>query len=410
MAELRRMDVEVSGPLVPESPGRGINSVTCMFIFSLSVGIVALVLGGVAISRTNVPAAVVPSITNIFPAAPSTPSAPAPAPPASPPSNSTPPAPSPIPQPPYTLTGQQSLLVRNSKSGSQTALYFLTFYQSDPTCTRATQYYDPAVDLFNIGLFSNPIRIDRSQSDCFPITYSSSFGMLAGSNKYLSFRQFFTANCSGPFEDTVRMILGCNAVPFVSTSASLYYKVTVVRAEAYALNYPMALGGHESFDYHAASGKFFLGNLLNQEITAFDPSLNALAARPFLAGGKGYPGVEIYTMGSNNADGQTAFFKSLSPTVDDAVKNNLRNVFLNVAGVKTDFAAGPSGPLISRRNRVWATRIQLFEDQSSSFYGGASVIDFSQSPPVQVLSPSCPRCLPAPPSHFQRFFSSSTST
>jgi hypothetical protein len=387
------MDVEVNAPGLASPPSRGINTVTCMFIFSLSIGVVALVLGGVAVARTNMPAPIVPTINNNlspptvaptpFPAPP--PAPPSPFPPSPPPSNFTPPGPP--PPPPFTLTGQQSLLVRNSNSGSQTALYFLTFYQNDPTCTRATQYYDPAVDPLNIGLFSNPIRIDRTQSQCFPITFSSSFGVLAGSNKYLSFRQFSTANCSGPFQDTVRLILGCNAIPDVSTSALLFYKVTVVRSEVYALNYPMALGGHESFDYHAASGKFFLGNLFNQEITAFDPTLNALAARPNLAGGKGYPGVEIYTLGLASS----TFFPTLLG-VDSAVPASLQNLGLNVAGVKVDFAAGPNGPFGSPRNRVWATRIQFFGDQSTSIYGGASVLDFSQTPPVQVSSLPCLYC------------------
>jgi hypothetical protein len=398
MAEMKRMvplDVEVNAPgLASPPPSRGINTVTCMFIFSLSVAVVALVLGGVAVARTNMPAPIVPVINNnlspptVAPTPAPAPPSPSPFPPSPPPSNFTPPPPS----PPFTLTGQQSLLVRNSNSGSQTALYLVTFYQNDPTCTRATQYYDPAVDPLSIGLFSNPIRIDRTQSQCFPITYSSSFGVLAGSNKYLSFRQFSTANCSGPFQDTVRLILGCNAIPDVSTSALLFYKVTVVRSEVYALNYPMALGGHESFDYHAASGKFFLGNLFNQEITAFDPTLNALATRPNLAGGKGYPGVEIYTLGLGPLSGVAdSFFRPLSG-VDDTVFTNLRNMGLNVAGVKADFAAGPFGPFGSPRNRVWATRIQFFRDQSTSIYGGASVIDFSQTPPVQVSSPPCLCC------------------
>ncbi len=145
---MQRLDVDVAG----NRPSRGINSVTCMFIFSLSIGIVALVLGGVAISRTNSPAVAVPSITNNFPVSP----IPAPVPtPVPSPSNSTPTPPGPAPapqQPPFILTGQQSLLVRNSNSGSQSALYFLTFYQNDATCSRAGQLYDPVADPLNIGL------------------------------------------------------------------------------------------------------------------------------------------------------------------------------------------------------------------------------------------------------------------
>ena len=348
-----------------------------MFIFSLCVGITALVLGGVAISRTNTSAPIVPSVTNNFPAAPAPPGAPA-----------LPSAPAPASEP----------LVRNSNSGSQTALYFLTVYQNDATCTKATSVYDPTVDPLSIGLFSNPIMMDRTQSQCFPITYRSSFGVVAGSNKYLSFRRFSSANCSGPFQDTVRLLLGCTAMPDVATSALLFYKVTVVRPETYALNYPTALGGHESFDYHAAQGKFFLGNLFNQEITAFDPTLNAVAARPNIAGGKGYPGVETYVLGMGT------FFTSTLPGISTTARDSLRNQGLNVAGVKCDFAQGPFGPYGSPRNRVWATRIQFFGDQSTSIYGGASVIDFSQTPPAQVSSPSCFRCLPAPPNNFLYFF------
>jgi hypothetical protein len=150
--QMTRLDVDVAG----NRPSRGINSVTCMFIFSLSIGIVALVLGGVAISRTNSPAVAVPSITNNFPVSPIPAPVPTPVPtPVPSPSNSTPTPPGPAPppqQPPFVLTGQQSLLVRNSNSGSQSALYFLTFYQNDATCSRAGLLYDPVADILNIGL------------------------------------------------------------------------------------------------------------------------------------------------------------------------------------------------------------------------------------------------------------------
>jgi len=90
-----------------------------------------------------------------------------------------------------------------------------------------------------------------------------------------------------------------------------------------------------------------------------------------------------------------AFFTSTLPGISNTARDNLRNMGLNVAGVKCDFAQGPFGPYGSPRNRVWATRIQFFGDQSTSIYGGASVIDFSQTPPAQFHFDMNPITYPA---------------
>jgi hypothetical protein len=53
-------------------------------------------------------------------------------------------------------------------------------------------------------------------------------------------------------------------------------------------------------------------------------------------------------------------------------------------GCKVDFAQFQFG---APRNRVWVTRIQFFSDRSTSPYGGATALDFSQSGyPTQVLT------------------------
>lgn len=200
-----------------------------MFIFSLSIGITALVLGGVAISRTNTSAPIVPSVTNNFPApaAPATPATPTPAP-------------------------QQSLSKSITATGNKEAFYFLTFYNNDPTCSSVSKLYDPIADTMNIGLISNPVRIDRSQSDCFNIAYMFSAGSISATSRYLSYRQYTSNDCSGVFTERVRS-LAPSAKPSpencYSDDGRLYYRATVTNPGVSALNYPLPSIGHESMDY-----------------------------------------------------------------------------------------------------------------------------------------------------------------
>jgi len=259
-----------------------------MFLFSISIGIVALVLGGVAISRTNMPAPIVPTVNNNFPPAPSPPSAP------------TPVSPQPVPVP----ATQQSLLVPNTATGNQDAYYFLSFYNGDPTCSQVSKVYNQIADPLSIGLYSNPIRIDKSQSACFPIAYGISFGVVAGTARYLSFRQFASNDCSGTYQDYVRLIVpsvqtpstSCFVVPLASAATQLYYKVTIANPSVNALNYPLPGFGHESFDYDPLSAKFWLGSVYSGDVYAMDPVRSAQAARPTSFGGVGYPGVEQFPL------------------------------------------------------------------------------------------------------------------
>ncbi len=165
----------------------------------------------------------------------------------------------------------------------------------------------------------------------------------------------------------------CFSMPDVSVATQLFYRVTLVKSHTFALNYPLPTSGHESFDYHPLLGKFFIGNKFNQEVTAFDPTSNAMASRPNLAGGRGYPSVETYTLASNT---------SFSFGLDNQVADNLRRYGLSSLGCRVDY--GYNSQSRSSRTRVWLTRVQFFNDFSSSPYGGASVLDFSVSPPAQV--------------------------
>ena len=231
---------------------RGMRLTTALSIFSLAVGIVAIVVGGLAFHRTSTNSAVSPSQAS-------------------------------------QQAIQQSPLVRNTLSGSQSAFYFLTFYGSDATCSKVTALYNPIADPLKIGLVSNPLRLDKSQSQCFQIAYNMSMGVVAGSTRYSSFRLFSSSSdCSGTYQDYIRQLqsTGCYTFPGIS---NLYYRLTLTNPEVFPLTQPLPSFGHESFDYHPLDGKFYLGNLFNSQISAFNPTVNAMAARPNLQNGKGYP-------------------------------------------------------------------------------------------------------------------------
>lgn len=242
---------------------RGMRVTTALSIFSLAVGIAAIVVGGLAFHRTSTNSA--------------------------------------VPQQPI----QQSPLVRNTLSGSQSAFYFLTFYGSDNTCSKVTALYNPITDPLKIGLVSNPLRLDKSQSQCFQIAYNMSMGVVAGSTRYSSFRLFnSSSDCSGGYQDYIRQLqsTGCYTMPGIS---SLYYRLTLTNPDVFPLTQPLPSFGHESFDYHPLDGKFYLGNLFNSQISAFNPTVNAMAARPNLQNGKGYPAMETYTLLSPRNDSTT---------------------------------------------------------------------------------------------------------
>jgi hypothetical protein len=277
---------------------RGTNYVFWMFVFSLSVGIVALVLGGVAVFRTNV-------LNQPSPASPS------------------------IPAPTTTqIEVQKSLLVRSTAMGNQAGFTFLTFYHDDDTCSKYSKLYNPVDDPLAVGLYSNPVRIDKTQSQCFQIAYGISFGVISASSRYINFKRFASSNCSGEYEDYVRLAGGnslaatCWALPTVFNVSKLYFRVTFINHNAFSLNYPLPSFGYESFDYHPAKGQFFLGNMFNDEISSFNPTGSAEESRGNLAGGKGYPSTEIYTLNKNN----------FSFGTNALIANNLMRFGLNSAG------------------------------------------------------------------------------
>ena len=329
MAEMKRMDVdEVHGILdkhpAPSAPS-GFNTHVVLFlsIFSLSIGIVALVLGGVASSRTNTPAPIVPSVTNNFP----TSGAPTPIQPTPSPIPPTPspiqPTPSPIQPTPNQSTPvqptpgpQQSLLRRNTDTGNQAAFYFLSFYNDDASCSLVSKVYDPIRDPMNIGLYSNPIRIDRAQSDCFNIAYGVSWGVVSATSRYLSFRQFASNDCSGNFKDFVRLISpsmqSSTSTCFsfsVTSVVQLFYRVAVANPSVSALGYKLPSYGHEEMDYDPLTGKVWLTTAYEKDsVFSVDLARNALATRPPQFGGVGYATVEQHTL---NGD---AYFNNVGDT------------------------------------------------------------------------------------------------
>jgi hypothetical protein len=232
---------------------------------------------------------------------------------------------------------QQSPLVRNTLSGSQSAFYFLTFYGSDATCTKVTALYNPIADPLKIGLVSNPLRLDKSQSQCFQIAYNMSMGVVAGSTRYSSFRLFSSSSdCSGTYQDYIRQLqsTGCYTFPGIS---NLYYRLTLTNPDVFPLTQPLPSFGHESFDYHPLDGKFYLGNLFNPQISAFNPTVNAMAARPNLQNGKGYPAMETYTLLSPRNDSTTVpgSFGGFYFGPNTALAGLWQTIGLNSAGKKT---------------------------------------------------------------------------
>jgi hypothetical protein len=158
------------------------SPVTCLFIFSTLIGVPAIIVASLAILRSS-PSATAP-VTNNFAAIPS------------------------VPPVPPSLPISSSLLVPTSATGDQEGFYFLTFH-NDPICSGGNQLYDPVSDpqALSTGLSSNPISVDRSQAPCCTIGYGSSVGVLAASQRYLSFRQFASDNCSGTYQDYIRIPL-----------------------------------------------------------------------------------------------------------------------------------------------------------------------------------------------------------
>jgi len=203
--------------------------------------------------------------------------------------------------------------VRNTASGNQAAFYFVSFFNNDATCSSVSAMYDPIADPMTIGLYSNPIRIDKSQSDCFPVAYGVSLGVMAATTRYLSFRQFASNDCSGTYQDYVRLIMpsmqssiaSCFVVPMFPVT-QLYYRVSIANPNVNALNYPLPGFGHESMDYDPFLGKFWLGNVYDQNAYAMDPARSAQAARPASFGGNGYPGVEQFPLNQANFTGITS--------------------------------------------------------------------------------------------------------
>ena len=321
---MKRMDVEVVGMMdKPPAPSGPNPQVTFMFIFSLCISIVAVVLGGVAISRTNTPAPIVPSVTNNFP----TSVAPTPA-PVTPTPAPTPVTPTPAPTPMQPTPGpQQSLVRRNTATGNQAATYFLSVYNGDASCSQVSKVYDPIQDPLNIGLYSNPIRIDRSQSDCFNIAYGVSWGVVSATSRYLSFRQFASNDCSGNFKDFVRLISpsmqSSTSTCFsfsVTSVVQLFYRVAVANPSVSALGYKLPSYGHEEMDYDPLTGKVWLTTAYEKDsVFSVDLGRNAIATRPTQFGGVGYATVEQHTLNGDayfNNVGDTSiapasFFKSL---------------------------------------------------------------------------------------------------
>jgi len=126
--------------------------------------------------------------------------------------------------------------------------------------------------------------------------------------------------------------------------------VTYVNHNNFALNYALPSWGYESFDYHPSKGLFFIGNVFNNEVTSFNPTGSAQDSRPNLAGGRGYPPVETYTLGMNN------FTFGSNP----AVASNLREFGLNSLGTLVDIGENSKTPGSKPRNRLWVCRCQFW--------------------------------------------------
>ena len=356
MSEMKRMDVEVVGMMdKPPAPSGPNPQVTFMFIFSLCISIVAVVLGGVAISRTNTPAPIVPSVTNNIP----TSVAPTPA-----PVTPTPPTPmQPTPGP------QQSLVRRNTATGNQAAFYLLSFYNGDASCSQVSKVYDPIQDPLNIGLYSNPIRIDRAQSDCFSIAYGVSWGVVSATSRYLSFRQFASNDCSGSFKDFVRMISpSMQSAPgtcfsfSVTSAVQLFYRVAVANPSVSALGYKLPSFGHEEMDYDPVTGKVWMTTAYEKDsVFSVDLARTADATRPTQFGGVGYATVEQHTL---NGD---AYFTNVGDTSSGPA------LIFKTLGVR---GCGEQTSKCLKRIRIIRLRPRLLSTQPF--------------PPPQVLRPNMP--------------------
>jgi hypothetical protein len=358
-----------------ESRGGKVNYVTCLLILSFSVGIAALLLGSVAFSRVRSWDPTSLAITNNV--APKTP----------PNSVSTPPA---LPQ--------QAPPMRNSATGDQAALYILSFY-SESSCFGGAGMYDPMVDAFKLGLRTNPISIYSSQSLCSPIAHNSSLAILSASFRYLSFRQFSRNDCTGSYQDHVRMIIvssstsassQCLPAPFFAPYAQLYFRIAIANPDFDALNYALPIHSEESMDYDPLLGKVWFGSRSFQEVFTMDAARSARAARPPSFGGVGYPALETFSL---NMDGFTGTFAVPSNplhffglgTFGESVQKRYFGWYWHSTqgptGVKVDYS--------SSRHRIWFCRGRFLGSPLSTPFGGASVLDFSASfnsaSPVQVI-------------------------
>jgi len=274
---------------------------------------------------------------------------------------------------------QQSLVRRNTATGNQAATYFLSFYNGDASCSQVSKVYDPIQDPLNIGLYSNPIRIDRTQSDCFSIAYGVSWGVVSATSRYLSFRQFASNDCSGSFKDFVRMISpSMQSAPgtcfsfSVTSAVQLFYRVAVANPSVSALGYKLPSFGHEEMDYDPATGKVWMTTAYEKDsVFSVDLARTADATRPTQFGGVGYATVEQHTL---NGD---AYFTNVDMSSGNAQK--FKTLGVRGCGVKTEYATilTPGGPVV--RHRIWFTRSQLLAGSPfSSPYGGATVLDYSK--------------------------------
>jgi hypothetical protein len=220
----------------------------------------------------------------------------------------------------------------------------------------------------NIGLYSNPIRIDRAQSDCFNIAYGVSWGVVSATSRYLSFRQFASNDCSGNFKDFVRLISpsmqSSTSTCFrfsVTSVVQLFYRVAVANPSVSALGYKLPSYGHEEMDYDPLTGKVWLTTAYEKDsVFSVDLARNALATRPPQFGGVGYATVEQHTL---NGD---AYFTH----VDMTITNALQFKTLGVRG------CGEQTSKSLKRIRIIRLRPRLLSSQPF--------------PPPQVLRPNTP--------------------
>jgi hypothetical protein len=147
----------------------------------------------------------------------------------------------------------------------------------------------------------------------------------------LSFRQFASNDCSGNFQDFVRLISPsmqsapetCFSFP-ITSAVQLYYRVTVANPAVSALEYKLPHFGHESMDYDPLTGKIWMGSVYQTDsVYAIDPAGSALKTRPPMFGGVGYAGTEQHPLNSDK------FF------TDPAVNNLFAGVGMRSIGEQT---------------------------------------------------------------------------